>query len=397
MENSAELLNKINSEVGVLVENKLKATESQIKSLEEKVNALKSYDDSAIKEEVVKVTALVEALKEQGKPLNPTKTLKEQLEENKGRLTAIKGGDNQKLVLKVVGDMSITGNVTGEVPQAQRLAGLNTIATRRPVFVDYMTRATASSNLISWVYQANKDGAAGGTSEGTAKNKIDFDLLVGSQQVVKRTALVRVTDEMIDDIDFIESEIRNELVKELLKDVEGTAFSGNNTPPAMNGVYTTATAFAAGTFAGTVDNPNSVDVLVVAMNQIMIAEQGMPTHIFMHPSDVTALKLVKVTSTDKRYVERLSEIGGMLSMDGTPIVPTTLVTAGTFLIGDMSRAYLFEKGGLSVEIGYNDDDFAKNFRTIRAEWRGATVVKNNDRTAFVKGTFSTAITALETT
>jgi HK97 family phage major capsid protein len=202
---------------------------------------------------------------------------------------------------------------------------------------------------------------------------------------------------MIDDIDFIESEIRNELVKELLKDVEGTAFSGNNTPPAMNGVYTTATAFAAGTFAGTVDNANSVDVLVVAMNQIMIAEQGMPTHIFMHPSDVTALKLVKVTSTDKRYVERLSEIGGMLSMDGTPIIPTTLVSVGTFLIGDMSRAYLFEKGGLSVEIGYNDDDFAKNFRTIRAEWRGATVVKNNDRTAFVKGTFSTAITALETT
>jgi hypothetical protein len=29
------------------------------------------------------------------------------------------------------------------------------------------------------------------------------------------------------------------------------------------------------------------------------------------------------------------------------------------------------------------------FRTILAEWRGLSAVKNNDRTAFVKGVFAT--------
>jgi hypothetical protein len=41
-------------------------------------------------------------------------------------------------------------------------------------------------------------------------------------------------------------------------------------------------------------------------------------------------------------------------------------------------------------------EFTRNLRTIIAEWRGALVVKNNDRTAFVKGVFATDMAALET-
>jgi hypothetical protein len=105
-------------------------------------------------------------------------------------------------------------------------------------------------------------------------------------------------------------------MRELLKNVELTAYSGNGTAPNLNGIRTVATAFAAGTFAATVDNANQVDVLVVAMNQIKIAEQGMPDYIFMHPSDVTALKLYKVSTTDRRYVERLVNVGSTLVLDG---------------------------------------------------------------------------------
>jgi HK97 family phage major capsid protein len=387
-----ELLEKIQSEVGVLLATEKKATESQIKSLEERIADIPAYDDATLKTYIDELSAKIEALKENA--AEKKVSLRDQLLANKAKLQAIKGGDNSKVVLKVVGDMSITGNVTGDVPQAQRIAGLNTIATRRPIFLDYLTRASATSNKIDWVYQTGREGAAGGTDEAATKNKIDFDLVVASQAIVKRTALIRVTDEMLDDIDFIQSEINNELMRLLTVDIENTAFSGNNTAPAMNGIYTQATTFAAGTFANTIYNANNVDVLAVAMNQIMIAEQGMPTHIFMHPSDVTALKFEKVTTTDRRYVDRLLEVGGTLSMDGMPIIPTTLVAVGTFLMGDMNRAYLYIKDDVTIEIGMNGDDFAKNFRTIRAEFRGATVVKNNDRTAFVKGTFSTAKAAL---
>jgi HK97 family phage major capsid protein len=334
------------------------------------------------------------------KEMSEKPSLKSQLEKAKSDLTALKEGDKTKRVVfdidhKAADVMLLDTNVTGTFPAPQYLAGLNTIASRRVRLMDIVQRGTATSNLIRWVYQANKDGAAGGTEEGATKNLIDFDLVVGEQSVVKRTALIKVSDEMVDDIDFMMSEIRNELMRELMKDVEATAYSGNNTPPAMNGVYTVATTFAAGTFALSVHEPNEADVLVVAMNQIKLANQDAPNYILMNPSDVTKLRLIK--KDDEDYINRLQVIAGTLFLDGVQIVETTLVTAGQFLVGDFTRATLFSKGGVSVEIGFSGEDFEKNLRTIRAEFRGAMVVKNNDRTAFVKGVFSTAKAAIAKT
>jgi HK97 family phage major capsid protein len=325
-------------------------------------------------------------------------------DENKAKLQALKGTDRGlasqsgiAFEIKTVGTMLESTNISGgNVPVEQRIPGLNLIATRKVRLMDLFAKGSASSNIISWVYQANRDGAAGGTAEGDTKNQIDFDLVVASQNVVKRTAFIKVSTEMLDDIDFIESEIRNELMRLLMLDIEGTAYSGDNTAPNLNGVRTVATAFAAGTFANTVDNANEADVLTVAMNQIAIANQEAPNAILMHPSDITKLKLYKVSSTDRRYVDRLMFIGDTLTLDAVPMIGTTLVTAGTYLVGNFNLSTLYQKDAVTINMGLDGNDWTKNLRTIIAEWRGALVVKNNSRTAFVKGTFATDIAALET-
>jgi hypothetical protein len=186
-------------------------------------------------------------------------------------------------------------------------------------------------------------------------------------------------------------------MRELMKDVEQTAYNGNGTPPNMNGVYTVATAFAAGSFANAIDNANEVDVLTVAMNQIAIANQDEPNYILMHPTDVTRLLVTKLSATDKRYVDRLINVGSNLTLDGVPIIKTTLVTVGQYLVGDFTKATLFTKDGLNIMMGLDGNDLTENTRTILAEMRGCVVVKNNDRTAFVKGVFATDKAALETT
>jgi hypothetical protein len=297
---------------------------------------------------------------------------------------------------KAVGNMSIAGNVTGELPQALLLSGMNAIPSRQVTLLSIVNSGSIQSNLVKWAYQSGKEGAAGQTTEGALKNQIDFDILLGSEDVVKTTAFIKVSDEMIEDIDFIQSEINNELMRELLKAVELGVYSGAGTTNTLHGIRDVATAFAAGSFAATVDNANVVDVLTVAANQIMIAEQGMPNYIMMHPTNVTALKLVKVSATDKRYVERLINVGGTYTLDGIPIIPTTLVTVGEYLIGDFTRASVLQRSGVNIEVGLDSDDFTKNLRTIRAEWRGVAFVKNNDRSAFVKGVIATDAAALET-
>jgi hypothetical protein len=89
-------------------------------------------------------------------------------------------------------------------------------------------------------------------------------------------------------------------------------------------------------------------------------------------------------------------VGSTLFMDGIPIIETTLVTIGEYLIGDFGLSILVTRQAMRFDIGLDADDFTKNLRTILGEFRGLTIVKNNDRTAFVKGVFATDMAALET-
>lgn len=403
-EQKAGLYNEYNTELKSYIE-QLEANVNDKASKDELNQAISDLNKTRLEQ----MDTLNKALSEMGLAIKANtetkgigkvaKGLRDMLVSKKEALTALKNGSKEgvEFEMKVVGTMLESTNISGgNVPVEQRIPGLNTIASRRVRLMDLVSRGTATSNIISWVYQSGKEGAAGGTAEGDTKNQIDFNLVVASQVVVKRTAFIKVSTEMLDDIDFIESEINNELLRELNKDIELTAYSGNGTAPAMNGVRTVATAFAAGTFAGTIDNANAVDVLVVAINQIEIADQEPPTAILMHPSDVAALLVTKLSTTDKRYIDRLVMVAGQLSLDGIPIIKTTLVTAGQYLVGAFNMATLYDKGAISITIGLDGNDYTKNLRTIIAEYRGAMVVKNNDRTAFVKGVFATDAAALET-
>jgi len=326
--------------------------------------------------------------------------LKEELAENIETLKSMKNGDKSAGVdmeVKAPAPMLISTNVSGgNIPVEDRIEGLNIIPSRRVRLLDVVSKRNTTSNVVSWVYQANKDGSAGGTLEGATKNQIDFDLVVNSEAVKKRTAFIKVSTEMLDDVTFIESEIRAELLRELLKDVEEQVYSGDGAGSNLTGITTVASAFVPGTFAGTIDNANSVDVLTVAMNQIALAEHEPANYIFMNPSDVTALKMVKLDATDKRYVGRLLTVGSTLNLDGVPIIPTTLVPAGDYLIGNFDLDILVTRETVGISIGLDGDDFTKNLRTIIAEWRGCNIIKNNDRTAFVTGTFATDQALLET-
>lgn len=400
-EELAALYNEYNEVKRTELENAIetKATKEDIDSLKAEIKTAQVEQMKALNETLkqhgVAIKKLTQAEKETG--VGHLNSISKGLEDNREVLTKMSQGENARISFKVAGDMLISTNVSGgNVPVEQRLAGLNAIPSRQVRMLDVVQRGTAESNVISWVYQANKDGAAAPTAEGAIKNQIDFDLVVASESVKKFTAYIKVSEEMLSDISFMEAEIRNELTRELLKVVEAQVYEGDGTGNNMNGISTVATAFAAGTFAGTVDNANEADVLTVAANQIRLAEHDSPNYIFMNPSDVTKLKLIKTSTTDRRYIDRLAMVAGQMSLDGIPIIESTLIAAGDYLIGNFDLATVYDKGMMSIEAGRDSDDFTKNLVTILAEWRGLTIVKNNDRTAFVQGVFATDKGVLET-
>ena len=320
-------------------------------------------------------------------------TLDKGLNANIDELKTMKTG---WVTFKAVGNITSANISGGNVPVEQRLAGLDGLATRQPRFLELVTRGNTTSNIVSWVSKANQEGAAGGTAEGAVKNQIDFDLVVSSESAVKRTAFIKVSTEMLNDVEFLKSEIDNELLVELKKDIENQAYQGNGTAPNMNGARTVATAFSAvAPFgAASVDNANEADVLVAAMNLIEAADQDPANAVLMHPSDVNILKTIKVSTTDKRYVDRLMNIGSSVSIDGVPIVKSTMVTQGEYLVGHFPNILVLDHESMEIQMGLDSDDFTKNMRTIIAEWRGLTIVKTNKRASLIKGVFAADITAI---
>lgn len=324
----------------------------------------------------------------------PKSNVTKALEEVHDTLKQMKASNDGKVTIKVAGPMTITGNVSGgNVPVEQREPGLNRIARTRTRIQDLVNSGTAISNVISWVEQQNVDGGAGGTVEGTLKNQADFDLVVVDSTVKKRTVFIKVSTEMLDDIDFMRTEINNELFELLDLDVDNQVLQGDDTGQNLNGIITQSTAFAAGIYALTVDEANLVDVLTVAATQIEVANFRATSHV-VNVQDLTTLKLIK--ATDTQYVDRLIMVGNTMTLDGIPVITHNGMPQDNFLTMDGSRDTVFSKGEIIIQIGLDSDDFTKNMRTVLAEWRGTNRIKGNDVPAFVTGVISTSKAALET-
>ena len=375
------------------------ATKEEIKSIQEEQTKAMADRSAKMDKVVMEQGKAIKSLMEKMNTPEATmeKSVLDHLKENSSKIEALKNGEKVNVRFTTKANMSLSGNVSGgNVPQALRIDGVNNITTRAPRLLDIVSTGTIDSNLVEWVYQSNKTGTAAETGEGAIKNQIAFDLVVASQKVEKVTAFIKVTDEMLGDASYMASEINNELTREVVKAAETQVYSGSGAANQLSGIKTTATDFSAGAFSLAVDNANEVDVLVVAMNQILLAEHDPANYILMNPSDVTKLKMIKVSATDRRYVERLAMVAGELSLDGTAIIPTTLVAQGEYLVGNFALANVLVKDGLQIEIGLDADDFTRNLKTIRAEWRAVAFVKNNSRTAFVTGVFTADKAALET-
>ena len=404
------LISKIESSIGASIDTKLKDAFREVNP--EVLKAI-SNNSAELKKTVKNLedsnVALIDAQKSQGAVIegltsklnnateNKNVSFKDQvvglLKVNEEKLIAMKNGDsktNIRMTMKAVGDMTIGGSTTGQLPQAERESGITRIVRRNPFILDLVNVGSITSNLWEWVQQANAEGAPAMTAEGAAKAQVDFELVLASAAVRKVTAYIKVSKEMLDDIPLMESEINQELAERINLTIDAQLLSGDGTGQNLTGILANAVAFVPGSFATGQGNevvaPINADVLRVAINQISIA-LFQPNYIVMHPSDVTAMDLAK--SVDGHYVLPPFSTSANTIVKGIPIIANTGVTEGDYLVGDFSKAGVRFREGLTFDVGYENDDFTKNFVTILAEARLVQRVKSNHYPAFVKGDFAT--------
>jgi HK97 family phage major capsid protein len=361
---------------------------SKVKDLE-----TKGEEVSTMKTNLEEIALKVLELETKGATKEQTETLKSALEAKKDELSAMKekSGSSVQFVLKAAGTMALSTNTTGQIPQAERESGITRIVRRNPFILELVNVGTIMSNVWEWVEQKNVDGGSAMTAEGAAKSQADFDLVVASANVKKVTAYIKVTKEMLDDVALMRSEIDQELTELIQLKIDDQLLNGSGATVNLAGINLNATAYAAGAFALAIPEPNNFDVLRTAINQVRV-NLFEPTYIVMHPTDVTAMDLAK--ASDGHYVLPPFASNDGTIVSGIRVVANTGVTIDNFLVGDFTKAGVRFKEGLTINVGYENDDFTKNLVTILAEARLVQRVKSNHYGAFVKGVFSTAITAL---
>ena len=84
-------------------------------------------------------------------------------------------------------------------------------------------------------------------------------------------------------------------------------------------------------------------------------------------------------------------MNGNVAVDGVPVIVSTAITAGTFLVGDFKLgAQIFDRRQLAIEFSNtNEDNFIKGMVTVRGSERIAIAVYRPK--AFVYGTFAGAL------
>jgi len=321
--------------------------------------------------------------------------LKDLVETNKGALEAMSKDQSGKVnfTMKAAGTMQISTNYTGTIGLTNFDSEFARIQRRQPFMRELVRILTTDNMYIAWAEQKNADpGVAGMVAEGATKPQTDFDIVEATAKVEKIAVWIKVSKEALADIKFLQGEINTELRELVALKLDEQILSGDGTSPNLRGILTVAPTFAAvSTMALLVPTPNRFDVMVAAVAQIAAANFTADT-IVVNPADYYAMQLVK--DAEGRYLlPPFSSADGM-TIAGLRVVANNGVAVGTFLVGDFKKATLAIREDVNIQIGYVNDDFIKNLVTILAEMRAVLYVKSNWLNAFVKGTFSAAITSL---
>lgn len=376
-----------------------KATNEATQKELEKLHNFAIKTSKELKEVKVKGTAsttekeyvsFTEALREQLE----SPEIAKQLEIAKGVLEGTANGVNKAVV-----DMSVTNTIgagSTQVSITQNTGIISGVRHRKMQYLNSVNVGTATSSKAMWVEETTEQGTAVFVAEAATKTNLSVLYVEKTAPIQKIAVYGKVTTEMIADTPQLVNYVGKNLAARLEVKIEDQLYSGNNAGANLNGVTNVATAFSVTNLTHPITAANEFDVLVGAMAQAEIAF-CQTNLIFVHPSTLQGMKGLKAATTNeplwKEYCDYLSTDNG-LSINGARIVATPMVTAGDFLAIDTSVINVLFREGINVRMVASGDDPINNKMTVIVEARLAQFISANDTPGIIKGTFSTAKTAL---
>lgn len=183
-----------------------------------------------------------------------------------------------------------------------------------------------------------------------------------------------VSERMFDDVPFIVAQMNSLLGPEVDRALETQIVSGTGTSPQLQGFLSTAAA-TAGVQTQALGADNSITCLMKAMTLIEANAFASASAVVYHPTNWQNIVILQEPTTG-RFIFGDPSQAGPRTLWGLPVVVTTAMTSGTGLVGDFAMyCYMADRAGVRIDIGWQNTDFAKRIRCLRAYVRQALVLR----------------------
>ena len=313
---------------------------------------------------------------------------------------AMKNGTQGNASLELKADVLISSDFAGATSErdatgVQRVEGIKRDPSNVTNMMGIIPVGSTSSNVIRYVKESAYTDNAANVAEGSAPTDSEFQLTAEDAVVQKTSAVMTISQEMLDDTPALSSYLSQRLPAKINTVIDDQLIGGSGSSPNLLGLMNGGTTFAAGGFANAIESAQELDVLYVAMNQLALANYA-ANGIVLNPTDFHKIALLKDTTNEYLRGNSLVAADGFFRINGVPVYMNNKMAAGNFVVADFSQAsQVWQREGLRVDFGYeNNDNFDKYLVSVRGIARIAHSIYLPK--GIVKGSFSTAKTALET-
>lgn len=229
-------------------------------------------------------------------------------------------------------------------------------------------------------YRITTEGTANTVAENGAKPQMSAAATLVTVGLKKIAAIMKVTDEFIEDYPRLVSAIRGRLHNAKKIAVENQLINGNGSGANLTGLLNAGISTA--TYAATATAQDKADGIYAAAMKIKEDTGYDADGVILNPADMQALRLAK--DGNLQYFGGgffQNEYGNGEARElypaiwGLRVAVSSQITAGTIVVGAFrTEAAIARKGGERVEVGYDGEDFSHDRVTLRGEERLALEV-----------------------
>lgn len=236
-------------------------------------------------------------------------------------------------------------------------------ALRRPMVGDLIPVDETTVSSVKFMEETTFTNAAAGVTEGNAKPESTLAFTERNQPVEVIATYIPVTNQQLDDVPAIRGVIDNRLMTMVALKEEDYLLNGTGTPPQLLGFLVKS-----GTNVQARGADSNVDAIFKGAQLVRTTGFAEPSGIVLHPDNWTTIRLMK--TADGLYIWGSPAEPGPDRIFGKPVVVTTAMTSGTALTGDFQLySHISRRMGITVIVGFINDDLVRNKRTILAELR----------------------------